>query len=498
MGRFNEILQNNTGLLLLLLIGLLGLVLVFLVLHLARGRKAQSESLRGLLKAQEQLLGDSSALLAKQLMAFTSTQLVETVQAGYERMVAQDLLPSVNAAAAVVAELSSAVVKRQESGMAELANDLAALFTARTEHYLEQEAEVVAAMNGAAGQFAGQLAEINETAMQLSAQYGEVYQKANTISETLSSAVSGLGAHLAGLENTLEKNAGFAQSMQSCILESGAVVKSITQTVEQMQQITTKAVGSVAAQQETTAELLSDAIATMRQNTEDSAKAVLSEFGAALSANNRALADTITALRDATESMHKNTEEAAATVLNEFSGALLANNGALGETVAALREVMGGMENTADRFAAGVSEAYNQFNMAVDTKVAQLSTAFSESAEQEYQKLLNSAETYATGFSRDISSLGEALESHLANLHTITHQLSNTVDSFKNDADASTHRFETGIEQLVSSALKEMDSSLAEIVGRLVAVAASIGEAADALPRAVCSIRDANTEKTSE
>lgn len=454
MERINAILQNNIGLFAFILIGLLGLVLIFLILHFARGRKAQAETLQSLLKAQERLLGETSATLANQLRTFASRELVETVQGGYERMISKDLLPSVNAAAAVVSELSSAVVNRQESGMQELADNLAALFTARTEQYLAQEAKVVASMNEAAERFSGHILQINQTAVQLSEQYSDVYNKAHAISETLSSAVTSLGGHLSGLETTLEKNAHFAESMHGCILESGEVVKSITQSVEQMQQVSAQAVDSVSVQQEATALLLRDAVSAMQQNTDEAAKAVLREFGSALSAN----------------------------------------NGALAETIVALHEIVAGLQNTADRFSTGVADAYSRFGDAVDVKTEQLSNAFAESAGQEYQRLLTSAETYATGFSRDISSLSEALESHLANLHTVTHQLSNTVDAFKNDADASTHRFESGIEQLVSSALKEMDKSLADIVGRLVSVAASIGEAADALPRAVCSIRDVNTQ----
>ena len=89
---------------------------------------------------------------------------------------------------------------------------------------------------------------------------------------------------------------------------------------------------------------------------------------------------------------------------------------------------------------------------------------------------------------QNITQLSEALQGHITNLQFITQQLNNNVTSFNETVDLSSSKFEVGMEKSISEALSQMDSSLAEIVRRLVAVTSNIQEAADALPKAVKSL----------
>ncbi len=445
----NWLLKSDVGMQLIFL-GFIFFVLLYFIIQSILNRRARNEIMRNIVNAQEQLIHNASALLARELLEYTESHLVPKVQETYEQLIARDLVPTVNGAANAIVDLSRAVSDRQETGMAELADRLAELFTRTTQQLMDQQVAVIQSLHQSADHFAEKLDGVNAMVENLTAQYNDVYQKAYALNQTVSSAVESLGGHLSGLGANLEKTAFLIEKMQSNMLESSEVIQTITAAASNMHQLAAEASEALANQQQTTARQLQEAVDAMRQHTEQSAKAVLDEFNAALSSSNNVM----------------------------------------GETVAALRDIAAGMSETAAHFSEGISAAYARFSDSVEQKLAQISDAFAQSAEQEYQKVLASAETYSANFARDLETLTQTFESHLSNLQTITRHLSNTLASFKNDVDDSSARFELGIDKTVTKALEALDSALADIVQRLVAVTASISEAADALPRAVASIKE--------
>jgi len=199
---------------------------------------------------------------------------------------------------------------------------------------------------------------------------------------------------------------------------------------------------------------------------------------------------TANMLNEAVNAMQVNTENAAKGVLSEFSTNLSETTNAISETVNTLKEISQNINSSANNFSTGISNIYNDFGENLDKNLSNVTEKINEAVSAEYQKIVTSAETYSSTFTGSINNLNVSLETHISTLQTIANQLNNNISNFKGDVDNQTDRFELGIEKTVSEALTQIDSSLAEIVKRLVTVTVNIQEAADALPKAVKAIKD--------
>ena len=425
--------------------------ILFLILQARTNKKSREDLMKNLVKTQESLFNNTAELFASKLTEYTDGVLLEKVNAIYQNLISQDLLPSVDAAARKITELSDTVVKRQEMGMAELAETLSELLASKTRDYIKEEAAVINTLQNTTSLFSGNLSEITTTIAKLSEQYGGAYEQSNAVSVIMSKTTGLLGEKMAELGYMLEKTAQSIENMQEFILQNREVVSTLTETTATVQKLANDSSVLFGVQNEKTAALLNETVLSMKQNTELAAKEVLSEFGSTLTTANTSIENAVISLKEIAENIN----------------------------------------NSATQFALGITSTYAQFGDTVDAKLTKVTNAFSEAAASEYQKITASAENYSFNFTQGIAKLDEALDTQISNLQTIAQQLNNNVTSFKGDVDMSSSRFEVGMEKSVSAALSQIDNSLAEIVKRLITVTVNIQEAADALPKAVKSIREA-------
>ncbi len=448
---FNNILSNQQSFILIAEIVFVVLALIaFMFFQSRSNKKARTEIKKDIVVAQEELFSNAAELLAKKLMNYSETVLVDRVNGYYSTLVSKELLPTVNDAAKRIMELSETVVARQETGMKELAVMLADLLAAKTNDYIRQEAEIIKSLQTTTAVFSNELSRITGTVNELSTLYSKANEQSNAISQSVSEAANVLSDKILALSTVMDSTATSVAQMQSYINENSEIAKSLTETTAEAQRLGSEANARLAGQNEMTAQLLNDAVNKMGQNTENAAKAVLAEFSTNLNATTESISNTVTTLKDIAENIN----------------------------------------SSSVNFSSGIDNIYKDFGSDLDKNLNSVTSNISASITAEYQKIVTSAQSYSNTFTDSVSNLNASLEQQIGGLKTITDQLNHNVLSFKNDVDMSSSKFEVGMERSISSALEQMDSSLAEIVKRLVAVTVNIQEAADALPKAVKAVKD--------
>lgn len=450
MDYIKSLLANEVVLISLIITGFVIVLFIFLLIQARMNRKARENMMKDLVKTQESVFSNAAELLAGKLSAYTDSVLVDKVNSIYSNLLTQNLLPAVNDAARTVTMLSEAVVKRQEEGMIEVADVLAELFAAKTREYVQQEAGIIASLQDTTARFSNELSEITDTVQQLSLRYSNVYEQANAVAATVSEAADLLSVKVDKLGGMFDSTAQSISIMQSSMLESKDIVTAMSETTAHVQKLANESSALLAEQNERTAGLFNDAISSMQQSAELSARAVVSELSMNLGATTELISNTVTTLK----------------------------------------EIADQINNSANQFASGISSSYNDFGSNINERLSSVTGSFSQSISEQCQKIVYSTETCSNSLTQNITQLNESLQGHITNLQFITQQLNNNVSSFNDNVDLSTNRFELGMENSISAALSQMDSSLAEIVKRLISVTANIQEAADALPKAVKSIKD--------
>lgn len=452
-GFFNSLLSNQQNFILIAEIILVSLILVaFIIFQSRSNKKARVTMKRDITITQEELFSNAAELLAKKLADYSETVLVDRINGYYSALVSKELLPTVNDAAKKITELSETVVTRQENGMKELAVMLADLLAAKTNDYIKQEAEIIQSLQTTTAVFSNELSRITGTVNELSTLYSKANEQSTAISQSVSEAANVLSDKILALSTVMDNTANSVAQMQTFINENSEVAKSLAQTTAEAQRLASEANGRLAGQNEMTAQLLNDAVNRMELNTENAAKAVLAEFSTNLNATTESISNTVTTLKDIAESIN----------------------------------------SSSVNFSSGIDNIYKDFGSDLDKNLNSVTSNISASITAEYQKIVTSAQTYSSTFTDSVSNLNASLEQQIGGLKTITDQLNHNVLSFKNDVDMSSSKFEVGMERSISAALEQMDSSLAEIVKRLVTVTVNIQEAADALPKAVKAVKDIN------
>lgn len=452
-GFFNSILSNQQNFILMAEIVLVAIILIAFIFFQSRSnKKARTEMKRDITITQEELFSNAAEILAKKLADYSETVLVDKINGYYSTLVSKELLPNVNDAAKRIAELSETVVKRQETGMKELAVMLADLLASKTNDYIKQEAEVIKSLQTTTAVFSNELSRITGTVNELSTLYSKANEQSTAISQSVSEAANVLSDKILALSTVMDSTANSVAQMQTYINENSELAKGLAETTAEAQRLASEANTRLAGQNEMTAQLLNDAVNKMGLNTENAAKAVLAEFSTNLNATTESISSTVTTLKDIAESIN----------------------------------------SSATNFSAGIDNIYKDFGSDLDKNLNSVTSNISASISAEYQKIVTSAQSYSNTFTDSVSNLNTSLEQQIGGLKTITDQLNHNVLSFKNDVDMSSSKFEVGMERSISAALDQMDSSLAEIVKRLVTVTVNIQEAADALPKAVKAVKDIN------
>lgn len=95
------------------------------------------------------------------------------------------------------------------------------------------------------------------------------------------------------------------------------------------------------------------------------------------------------------------------------------------------------------------------------------------------------AQAHSSSITSAVSAFSSTLELYVSKFNEVSDRINNSIKEFNENAEESSSRFEVGMETSVREALELMDSSLAEIVKRLISVTDSIQDAADSLPGAV-------------
>ena len=450
MDFIKNILANEAVILSLIFMGFIILLIVFLLVQAKMNRKARENMMKDLVKTQETIFSNASELLAEKLTVYTDSVLFERVNNLYTDLLSQNLLPAVNEASATVTKLSEAVVNRQETGMVEIADVLAELFASKTRDYIQQEAGIIASLQETTESFSANLEYISTNIQQLSLRFSNVYEQANAIAVTVSESSELLSSKLGMLGEMFDSTANSFTEMNNRIAQNKESVLALSETTRNIQQLTHRSAQLLSEQNERTAGLFNDAIQSMQQSAEVSAKAVVSELSMNLGTTAELISGTVTNLADIAEKI----------------------------------------QNSATQFASGISSSYDDFGNNINEKLGSVTQTMSDSIAEQCQKIVYSTETCSNSLAQNLTQMNDTLQGHITNLQFITQQLSNNVSSFNDGVDLSASRFEVGMEKSISSALAQMDHSLADIVKRLVAVTSSIQDAADALPKAVKSIKE--------
>ena len=443
MDFIKNILANEAVILSLIFMGFIILLIVFLLVQAKMNRKARENMMKDLVKTQETIFSNASELLAEKLTVYTDSVLFERVNNLYTDLLSQNLLPAVNEASATVTKLSEAVVNRQETGMVEIADVLAELFASKTRDY-------IASLQETTESFSANLEYISTNIQQLSLRFSNVYEQANAIAVTVSESSELLSSKLGMLGEMFDSTANSFTEMNNRIAQNKESVLALSETTRNIQQLTDRSAQLLSEQNERTAGLFNDAIQSMQQSAEVSAKAVVSELSMNLGTTAELISGTVTNLADIAEKI----------------------------------------QNSATQFASGISSSYDDFGNNINEKLGSVTQTMSDSIAEQCQKIVYSTETCSNSLAQNLTQMNDTLQGHITNLQFITQQLSNNVSSFNDGVDLSASRFEVGMEKSISSALAQMDHSLADIVKRLVAVTSSIQDAADALPKAVKSIKE--------
>jgi uncharacterized phage infection (PIP) family protein YhgE len=445
-----KIFLNDLALLGIIFLGMIILITIFLIVQSWMNRKARENLMRDLVKTQEVIFSNGAEVLAEKLTVYTDNVLLKKIDSVYESLLSQNLLPAVNQAVKTVSDLSETVVKRQEAGMVEIADLLAEMFAAKTREYIKQEADIINSLQDTTEKFSNQLSDISVNIQQLSLRFSNVYEQANAVAATVSEAADLLSSKIEVMGGMFDNTINCFASIQDQVAQNKETVSALSETTAEIKQLADQSALLLSEQNEKTANLFNEAITSMQQSAELSAKAVVSELTMNLSETSQLISNTVEALNENAEKINL----------------------------------------AATQFADSLANSYNEFGDNINERLTSVTQAMSESISEQCQNIVNSTETCSNNMVQNIGQLSESLQGHITNLQFITQQLNNNVSSFNENADISASRFEVKMENSISEALNQMDKALADIVDRLVKVTANIQEAADALPRAVKSIKD--------
>ncbi len=424
-------------------IGCIATVFIFVNSQMKLNKAMREDLKADIAKTQEQVFSQAVEILVGKLTEYTDTVLTERVNDYYSELVARELFPAVNDASLKITQLSEEVIRRQESGMAELAGIMAHSLSDKVKDLILKENEILSSLNETTRLFSGEFANVTQTVKELSAQNINIYSQTKEVSDHVSKAASTLGGTVLNLTGILGELAHSIAQAKKDASENSYFFKELIETTAQVQKIAGTTAETLASQNKITADLLNNAVSSMQLNTEQAAKSVLVEFGA----NLQSTTDIIEG------------------------------------TVVVLKEIAGNISDSATQFSAGITNSYSELGSNLDSKLSGVAQAMSEAVNAEYQKITSSAENYSKSFGQSINKFNSTLEEHINGLQTITQQLNNNVASFKSETQESSTMFESGMDKSVSAALIQIDEALAEIVKRLVTVTVNIQEAADALPK---------------
>lgn len=429
--------------------GFLVLFLLFAILSGRANKRICENMKKGLVLTQEQMFSNAASLLADKLVEYTDGLLLDRVNQNYVRLVSEDLLPSVNSAAEKITELAEQVTRRQEQGMEVLAEHFAGMLASKTEQYIQMEFQVVDSLRQSAGNFSAELSHAVSAVRELGSLQDTALEQVKAVSDAAGQAAVTLSGQIGLLGAAMEGTRQSVDEIHSLVEQNGRLAASMTSAAAQVQQTAEDSARLLAEQNQITAQNLRDASGSIQENTSLAAKAVLEEFTAGIAGTTSSITDSVAALKQISEEIH----------------------------------------SSATRFSESLAGSYQGLGDNLDQTLERVGAALNDTVSSQYQKMVLGAEHYSESFLRSMATLQSDLDAHIANLQSATGQLNHNMALFKEETGASTHRFETGMEEAVSAALGQLDASLAEIVSRLAAVTASIQEAAAALPGALQAIR---------
>lgn len=418
---------------------------IFMIFYLRINKRILEEIKKDNHETRQKAYCDAVKALGDRLAEYSQTTLLTAVNDRYEGLVSQELLPAVNDAVHKVSGLADAVASHQKEGLLLIAEDLAGLFSGCLDKYVKNQTDAITFLDSATASFSQELSRITATLNTLSALHANVLEKAETTADALYNANHRIEGKALELNAILDSSANLAADINSLTAANTDLAEKLSQSMLMAKQGTEDAVNLVDAQSYKTAELLSSAVNEMRQNSENAARDLLDNILVNFKDSSEALADSLLALTDIT----------------------------------------GAVERSASGFSEGLSSVYKDFNEILNQNLHQIGAAISASLNEEHQKITASASGISSAFQEGLNIVRNELQIHIQQLSSITGELSHNVSQFGGDIGAFADRFEYGMDQSISTALGQMDASLAEIVSRLVNVTINIQQAADSLPAAL-------------
>lgn len=425
---------------------------VFFVIYTIQTKKAYKNLLETLKDEQERSSIKTAELLAGKLKEYTDNTLVEKVYEKFNNVFSNDLLPAVNESYDKLSTLSDLVVERQEKGMSELATMLADLLAQKTRDYINEESHVISELKTTVLDFSRELSAITESANTLYGHYEHLYESSEKIFEKVCATATNTVEKLSSLSDTVREIAMLSEKNQNQISENIALVKSLSDNTEKIQDSFKENALAISEQNKLAAEELSSAVASIQGNMEIEVKNIILEFKSSIAG----AVDTMTT------SIHR---------LENISERIGINAADFGKTL---------------------SDAYTDFGNNVNSLLSSSLSDFTLAITRENQRLADTAETHSGNISTSVSEFNSALEHFIDKFNDVSDKLSSSIEEFKENAEDASARFEVGMEESIKSALAEMDASLAEIIKRLVSVTDSIQDAADSLPGAVKAMMQSN------
>lgn len=451
MGFIKELLSNQISVVVLLAtVIILILFFILFVVYLTRSNRKMCRAMNASLsEAQERHFTKAAELLADKLSTYTDQVLVEKVNDVYTKLVAQDLLPAVNLAAVRITELSEAVTAKQESGMRELATMMADLLAEKTRDYLFAEKQIITMLNENVTAFSGELDRITQNVSQLTMLQDAIHEQSKTTFSNVSNASNLLSSKISELDVIMHSTVNSVVQIQQLVNDNSETVRLLVDSTAQVQSSVGQSLELLSNNNQKTADIIHDAVYSMQQNSELAAKTLVSEFGTVVTG----LTQNITS------------------VLME------------------LHDISGKIQATSMEFSGAIHTVTDGFNSHLGDTLNDINNIISKSVSAEYKKIVMGAEEYSNTFTSSINSLNVDLDNHISSLQTLTEQLTHNITTTKSGFDYASQSFQSSLETSISSALNQMDRSLADILQRLVEVTVNIQDAADALPRAVSAIK---------
>ncbi len=422
------------------LLALMGIIAGLLLIQFKvnqRSSTAVKEEKENFFKAQESLYVKINELLSKN----NSGKKDYISDEGY-------IKDSLGNAVNIITNLSEQVINRQENGMSQLVDMFAEMLYSKTNDIVEENSKAVLSLQRAVSQLATKIITISGDIEKLSNNYKNLSEQTNNTSLSFSETSAVLDRRITELYEILDKTATTAEKLQNSVLKNGEVAKIMTEVTAEFGKSANEYSVLLLSQNEKAADMLDMTVRSIQNNTEEYSKTMMSHF------------ETI--YENQTQSMIK--------------------------SVSIIKALSENIKLTAEQFSQGMALAFDKLNSVFNESIESVL----QTSDHVNKKLSDHAENYFNNLSNNVNKLNDTIDSNVKNLEVVTRQLDSSISGFKEDAVSSSNLFESNIEKTVSSILKELDNSLADIIGRIVSVTQSISEAADALPKAVKTIKNQN------